>query len=199
MHLHNCRCFQEHLRMLLQSLRKKQWNCDQRAMCNATRGIDAGRGVICHRGVSDGSDGARPLWRSHSARTEMFFADASPSSLGVLNEVNRSVPQSISSLQLLNPGTPSTRSYALIGTTSTSGSWTGAILSIYWTDITVLRHSLACAISWPSRPCNAMCAASWRSPTLFSWCGDMKMLVAPHSMSAGIRCNSLCWSCIWTS
>jgi len=44
-------------------------------MCNATRGIDAGRGVIRHRGVSDGSDGARPLWRSHSARTEMFFAD----------------------------------------------------------------------------------------------------------------------------
>jgi len=26
-------------------------------------------------GVSDGSDGARPLWRSHSARTEMIFAD----------------------------------------------------------------------------------------------------------------------------
>ena len=25
--------------------------------------------------ISDGSDGARPLWRSHSARTEMFFAD----------------------------------------------------------------------------------------------------------------------------
>ena len=44
-------------------------------MCNVTRGIDAGCGVIRHRGVSDGSDGARPLWRSHSARTEMFFAD----------------------------------------------------------------------------------------------------------------------------
>jgi hypothetical protein len=26
------------------------------------------------RGVSDGSDGARPLWRSRSAQTEMFFA-----------------------------------------------------------------------------------------------------------------------------
>ena len=75
MHLHNCRCFQEHLRMLLQSLRKKRRNCDRRAMRNATRGIDTGRGVILHRGVSDGSDGARPLWRSHSARTEMFFAD----------------------------------------------------------------------------------------------------------------------------
>jgi len=61
--------------MLLQSLRKKQRNCDQRAMCNMTRGIDARRGVICQRGVSDGSDGARPLRRSHSARTELFFAD----------------------------------------------------------------------------------------------------------------------------
>ena len=75
MHLHNCRCFQEHLRMLLQSLREKRRNCDRTAMCNATRGIDAGRWVIRHRGVSDGSDWVRPLWRSHSARTEMFFPD----------------------------------------------------------------------------------------------------------------------------
>jgi len=54
---------------------KKRWNGDRRVICNATRGIDAGRRVICHRGVSDGSDGARPLWRSHSARTEMYCAD----------------------------------------------------------------------------------------------------------------------------
>jgi len=40
------------------------------------RDLDSGRGAIRHRGVSDGSDGARPLWRSHSARTEMIFADA---------------------------------------------------------------------------------------------------------------------------
>jgi hypothetical protein len=40
---------------------KKRRNGDSRAICNATRGIDAGRGVIRHRGVSDGSDGARPL------------------------------------------------------------------------------------------------------------------------------------------
>ena len=44
-------------------------------MCNATRGIEAGCGVIRHRGVSDGSDAARPLWRSYSALTEMFSAD----------------------------------------------------------------------------------------------------------------------------
>ena len=56
---------------------KKRRNGDRRAICYATRAIDAGRGVICHRGVSDGSDRARPLWRSHSARTEMFFADGS--------------------------------------------------------------------------------------------------------------------------
>ena len=55
--------------------KKNQRNWDRRAICNATRGIGAGRGVICHRGSSDGSDGGRPLWHSHSARTEMFFAD----------------------------------------------------------------------------------------------------------------------------
>jgi len=55
---------------------KKRWNSDRSAMCNATRGIEAARGVIRHWGVSDSSDGARPLWRSHSAQTEIFFADA---------------------------------------------------------------------------------------------------------------------------
>ena len=54
---------------------KRQWNRDRRAIYNATRCIDAGCGVIRHRSVSDGSDGARPLWRSHSARTEYFSAD----------------------------------------------------------------------------------------------------------------------------
>jgi len=54
---------------------KKRRNCDWRVICNATRCIGAGRGVVCHWGVSDGSDGARPLWQSHSGRTEMYFAD----------------------------------------------------------------------------------------------------------------------------
>ena len=55
---------------------EKEWrNSDRRAICNATRGIDTGRWQIRLRGVSDGSDRARPLWRSHSARTEMFFPD----------------------------------------------------------------------------------------------------------------------------
>ena len=44
-------------------------------ICNATRGIEAGRAVIRHRGVYDGSDGACPLRRSHSTRTGIFFAD----------------------------------------------------------------------------------------------------------------------------
>jgi len=50
------------------------WNSDQRAIWNATRRIDAGRGVIRHRGVSDGSEEARPLWQSHCAQMEIFFA-----------------------------------------------------------------------------------------------------------------------------
>jgi len=54
---------------------KTRRNGDGRATCNATRGIDAGRGVIHHRGVSDGSDRARPLWRRHSVRTEMLCDD----------------------------------------------------------------------------------------------------------------------------
>jgi len=54
---------------------KTRWNCDGRAICNATSGIDLEPVVSRHRGVSDGSDGARPLWRSHSARTELFCAD----------------------------------------------------------------------------------------------------------------------------
>ena len=41
---------------------EKKWrNGDRRAICYATRGIDAGRGVFRHQGVSNCSDGARPL------------------------------------------------------------------------------------------------------------------------------------------
>jgi len=54
---------------------KKRRNNNRRSICNATRGIEAGLGVIRLRGVSDVSDGAPPLRRSHSAWTEMFFAD----------------------------------------------------------------------------------------------------------------------------
>ena len=54
---------------------KKWWNSDWRAIWNQTRGFGARRGVICHRGVSDGFDWVSPLWRSHSAQTEMLFAD----------------------------------------------------------------------------------------------------------------------------
>ena len=54
---------------------KKRRNSDRRAICHATRAIDAGRGVIRHKGVSEGSDGVCPLWRSRSTWTEMFFAD----------------------------------------------------------------------------------------------------------------------------
>ena len=40
-----------------------------------THGIDLRPRVIRHRVVSDGSDGSRPLWPSHFALTETFFAD----------------------------------------------------------------------------------------------------------------------------
>jgi len=52
---------------------KKRWNGDRRAICDATSCHYARRRVICHQGVSDSSAGERPLWRSHSAWTEMFF------------------------------------------------------------------------------------------------------------------------------
>jgi len=124
---------------------------------------------------------------------------ASPWPLGVLKEVNRPVAQSISGLWVLNHGNPSTRSYALTGMTTTSGSWTGAKWSIYWTVIAVSRLSLAGTITWPSRPWVVMCAAWWGSPSLMRRFGDITMLVAPQSMSARIHCNSLCWSRIWTA
>jgi len=58
-----------------QQSEKKRRNRARKAICNATHGIGAGRGVIRHRGVSGGSDRAHPVWRSHSARTELFLAD----------------------------------------------------------------------------------------------------------------------------
>jgi hypothetical protein len=54
---------------------KKRRNHVRSAICNTMRGIDSRRGGIHHWGVSDGSDGARPLWRRYSARTEISFAD----------------------------------------------------------------------------------------------------------------------------
>jgi len=55
--------------------KKKQWNSDRRVICNATHGSVAWHEVIRHRGISDDFDSARPLWRSHSARTEISFAN----------------------------------------------------------------------------------------------------------------------------
>ena len=58
-----------------QQREKNLRNRDQKAICNATRGIDAVHRGLRHRGVFDGSDGARPVSRSHPAQTEMFFVD----------------------------------------------------------------------------------------------------------------------------
>ena len=60
-----------------QQSEKKWWNCNGRVICNEIRGIDAGRRVSCHWDVSGGSDGPRPIWRSLSAQTELYFADVS--------------------------------------------------------------------------------------------------------------------------
>jgi len=54
---------------------KKRWNRDERAICNVTHRICAGCRVSRPRDVSDGSDWPCSLWPSHSAWTEMFFAD----------------------------------------------------------------------------------------------------------------------------
>jgi len=55
---------------------KKHRNCDWRVICKVMCGTGDGGGVIYHRDVSDGSDGALPLRRSQSCRMEMFIADA---------------------------------------------------------------------------------------------------------------------------
>jgi len=54
---------------------KKWCDSDCRAICNARHGIQVGCGVIRHQGVSDDSDGVCPLWRSHSAQTEILFPE----------------------------------------------------------------------------------------------------------------------------
>jgi hypothetical protein len=56
---------------------KIRGNSAQRAICNATRWIDVGRRVLCHWGIFDRSDRVHPLWWSHSAQTELYFADGS--------------------------------------------------------------------------------------------------------------------------
>jgi len=69
---------------------KTQCNSDQRVICHATRGIDTGRSLISHWGVSYCSDGTRPLWRSCSAWTEMFITDAGISRISSLNALSLS-------------------------------------------------------------------------------------------------------------
>jgi len=54
---------------------KKRRNSDRKVIGHVTHGIDAGRVVIHHCSVSEGSEWARPFWRSDCARTKMGFAD----------------------------------------------------------------------------------------------------------------------------
>jgi len=117
---------------------------------------------------------------------------ASPSLLVVVNDVQRPETQFISSLCVLHHADPSTRSYALIRTTSTSSLWAGDQQPIYWNAISILRLSLTCMITWSFRLLVVMCATLWGSRSVLQCSGDMKMLVALQSMSACIRCNSPC-------
>jgi len=55
--------------------KKKSRNGDRRVIGNATCRTHPGRRVLCLGGVSDGFDGACPLWSSYSALTEMYFGD----------------------------------------------------------------------------------------------------------------------------
>ena len=55
---HNASMFVENMRP---TERKDIAKLGLKAICNATRGIDSGHGVIRHRGVSDSSDRAHPL------------------------------------------------------------------------------------------------------------------------------------------
>jgi hypothetical protein len=66
-----------------------QWNSDRRAIDNATHFIDTRCGVFRHQGVSDGSDGARSLWLSHSTRTEYLFADVDHLLTSTLSNLKR--------------------------------------------------------------------------------------------------------------
>jgi len=63
---------------------------------------------------------------------------ATPWPLRSLNEVNRPVARSISALRVLTYGNPSTTLHALIETTGTCGSGTGAQWFIYFTVSAVL-------------------------------------------------------------
>lgn len=141
------------------------------------------------------------LWSSRPSYHCTIISDlhASLWPLGVCNELNWPLAQSISRFWVLNHGIPSPRSHALIGTTSTSSLYTRAKWFIYWTVITILQLSRANAITWQSWLWIVMCTASRGSPSQLTSCGAMKMLVAPQTMSAHIVFNVLCQSRIRTS
>ena len=187
--------------------------------CGASEYFDKGVGLTAplSRGIPSGSTGISDVELIVSVNTpmsgsHMLVLSSSWSSyhwsiiphlcvstwpVGVLNEVIWPEAQSISGLRVLDNGNPCSRLCVLIGMRSTSSSWTWAKWSILWTAIAVLGLSLACSITWQWKMPVVMCDASWGSPTLLRCCGDIKMLVAPQSMSARIRYCSQCWCRIW--
>ena len=119
--------------------------------------------------------------------------------VGFLNDKSNFFDQSISGFRARNHRSPRTRSYALIGTTSTSDLSTGARCFNYWTEKVIFRLSFVCSITWPLRPRVVVWAAWCRSLSLRRSLGDIKMLGAPQSIRARTRWISPCRSRIWTS
>jgi len=119
--------------------------------------------------------------------------------VGFLNDKSNFFDQSISGFRARNHRSRRTRLYALIGTTSSSDSSTGARCFKYWTEKVIFRLSFVCSITWPLRPRVVVWAAWCRSPSLRRSLGDIKMLGAPQSIRARTRCISPCRSRIWTS
>ena len=119
--------------------------------------------------------------------------------VGFLNNNSNFFDQSISRFRAQNHRSPRTRSHALIGTTSTSNSSTGARCFKYWTEIVVFWLSFACPITWLLRPRVVVQAAWCRSLSLWRSLGVIKMLVALQSIGARTLCILPCLSRICTS
>jgi hypothetical protein len=102
--------------------------------------------------------------------------------------VNQRLVKLISGFLVLNHVKPRTRSYALIGTTKTSDSSTGFRCSKYCTKNLAFRLSLADIITCPLRLWGEVNAGSWGNSDFLSRLGNIKMLVAPVSISALTCC-----------
>jgi len=125
----------------------------------------------------------------HSWRSTQCTA-ATPPPPGVRRIKSRACCRLIIGSLDWNWGNPKTKSWAHMGTTGTSDSWTGDKCSIYWTMNAVFRLSHAWAFAWPLRP-RVVTYAGWSGrPSRFRSLGDIKMFIVPQSINACMRCIS---------